>query len=165
MRAKLLLICLLICALPAAALATPGLQVVDCMESQPGSHIWTFTFFACLGDFSANDLHIEMVDEGGVPLPGVEVMSCTVPDLPGYSCSVDDDTTVSYFFPTVGPYSCVPGLADQYLTVTMYTEYEPTMARETWTMDGVPIASFNTSFVCVPVATGSSSWGTVKSLY
>ena len=146
----------------ALAGATPGVQVVDCEEMPPGSGQWYYEFFVCSGNFSANDLHIELsqndLDQGSA------IVGCTVPDLPGFSCAFDA-TTASYFFPTVGPFNCVPGIGDSYLGITILTPDGFSVVNEIWTLDGNPVGIFGTSIACPPVPTSESTWGTVKSMY
>lgn len=71
-------------AIPALAIPTPGLQVVDCVEDPPGSGNWSYLFFVCTGDFEANDLHVDLVP--AEISEGTVVLCCTVPDLPDYTC-------------------------------------------------------------------------------
>ena len=142
--------------------ATPGVQVVTCEEVPPGSGQWYYEFYVCSGDFLANDLHLELVQEEIDQ--GTVIIDCTVPNLTGYSCA-SDATSVSYFFPTIDPFSCVPGIADVYLGVTILTPDGFTVVTETWTLDGVPVGIFGTSIACPPVPTSESTWGTVKSMY
>lgn len=141
---------------------TPGLQVVECTEDPAGSGNWTYWFYACTGEFDANDLHIGLT--AAEIAEGTQVLDCSVPDLPGFGCS-STATTADYVFPVVGPYTCVPGIAGQYFDVSLHTMDGLTVVIETWTMDGAPIASFTTLIACPPTGTEASTWGRVKTLF
>ena len=153
---------LLLAATVASANPLPGIQVVNCIEEPPGTDIWVYDYFTCTGDFSANDLHI-VLDPDEIA-EGTIIMDCSVPNLPGYSCTFDA-TSATYYFPLKGPFSCVPGVSGQYLDIVIYTTDEFTRVLEQWTLDGAIIASFNTSITCPPVPTEDSAWGAVKSMY
>jgi len=152
----------LLAATTASANPLPGIQVVSCFESPPGSDHWDYDFFTCTGDFSANDLHVRLtpveIAEGTV------IVGCGNPVLPGYDCS-GDATTATYTFPLKGPFSCVPGIAGAYLEILINTPDEFTRVVESWTLDGVVVANFNTSIACLPIPVEESAWGAVKSMY
>ncbi|MFH1279079.1 MAG: hypothetical protein ABIK65_11965 [Candidatus Eisenbacteria bacterium] len=141
----------------------PGVQVVDCFEDPVGSGNWTYWFYTCSGDFSANDLHLELtqaeIDEGTV------IIGCSVPDLPGFVCDFNA-TSASWDFPLVGPFGCVPGVSGQYLDIVISTGDGSTIVTETWTLDGAPVGSFTTLVACPPpTSTETEAWGTIKALF
>ncbi len=150
--------------LSAAATPNPGLQILECVEDPPGSGIWTYTFFVCTGGYDANDLHIGLVqseiDEGSV------IIGCGFhPDLVGYSSSFTSEVA-SWVFPVTGPFSCVPGIAGQYLDITIATADDVTVVTETWTLDGSSVGTSTTVITCPPpTSTESSTWGTIKTLF
>ena len=146
----------------ASANPTPGVQVVDCLEEPPDTDQWIYDYFVCTGAFDANDLHIILDDDEIAE--GSIILGCSVPDLPGYSCEFDA-TSASYYFPTVGPFACVPGISGEYLDIVIFTTDEFTRVIETWTLDGDVVGSFNTSITCPPVPVEESAWGAVKSMY
>jgi hypothetical protein len=141
---------------------TPGIQVVECGEDPPGSGTWWYLFFACVGDFQANDLHIALTP--AEIAEGTVVVGCSVPVLPGFSCA-SAPGSVDYYFPLVGPWACVPGISGQYFDVWLNTPDGSTIVIETWTLDGDPIASFTTLIACPPTGTEASTWGQVKTLF
>ncbi len=153
---------LLVLLVAALAGATPGIQVVGCEEIPPGSDQWFYEYFVCGGPFSANDLHIalsqEEIDQGS------QIVGCSVPDMPGYTCAFDA-TTASYYFPTIGPFTCIPGEDGMWLGITILTPDGFTIVTESWTLDGVPVGVYGTSITCPPVPTEKSTWGVIKSMY
>jgi hypothetical protein len=143
--------------------ATPGVQVVSCEEVPPGSGQWYYEFYVCSGDFLSNGVHLELVQDEIDQ--GTAILDCSVPTSPpGISCD-SDATSVSYFFDTLSPFSCIPGEADMYLGVTILTPDGFTVVTERWTLDGDSMGLFGTSMACPPVATSESTWSTVKSMF
>jgi hypothetical protein len=149
----------------AAAVMNPalaGIQVTTCEEIEEG--VMRYTFFACAPNIDANDLHIQLfVTEIG---QGEEVVGCGVPNLPGFSCN-SNATQASYFFPTIGPFDCVPDLpgdANKFV-IDVATADGLTLVQEIWTLDGVQVAGFISVIACPPISVEEQSFGRVKALY
>jgi hypothetical protein len=145
------------------AMADPGVQVVECYEDPVGSGDWHYTFFVCTGSFSANDFHLELtaaeIGEGTV------IIGCDTPaGLPGYGCS-HTATMASWTFPMFGAFDCIPGVANEYLEISIHTIDESTIVTELFTVDGNIVAAYTTLVACPPVPVEPSTWGTIKSLY
>jgi len=147
---------------PSAAPITPGLQVVDCVEEPPGSGIWVYSFFVCTGVFDANGLQIGL-DPAEVT-EGTVIRGCGIPSLPGYSCSFTSDLA-SWDVPEVGPFTCVPGMIDEYLEITIATADGISIVSEVWTMNSTPVGTFTTLIACSPTSTETSAWGSIKTLF
>lgn len=158
----LLSVCTLVAMPVVAQTPTPGVQVVDCYEDPVGSGNWTYWFFVCAGEFSANDLHLTLtqaeIDEGTV------VIGCSVPALPGFACEFDP-VSASWTFPLVGSFECVPGVAGEYLDIEIATGDGSTIVTETWTLDGAPVGTFTTLVACVPSSIETGAWGEIKTLF
>jgi hypothetical protein len=145
-----------------ASAAPAGVQVTTCREV--GGGVWHYTFFACAPNIHANDLHIRLtaaeVQQGEI------VVACSVPAVPGFSCSTTPNQA-SYVFPTIGPFDCVPeipGDAGKF-DIDIATADGVTIVEEIWTLDGNVVAAFMTLITCPPISVDTSTWGQVKTLY
>ena len=142
--------------------ALAGVQTTTCTDL--GGGVWYYTFFACAPNVNANDLHINLLaSEIG---QGESVVGCSVPALPGYSCSFTP-TGASYFFPTIGPFDCVPNLPGDVnkFDIEIMSADGISLVEEIWTLDGVPVAGFISVITCPPVAVEDNTWGQIKTLY
>jgi hypothetical protein len=148
-----------------AAVASPafaGVQVTTCDEIEPG--VLRYTFFACAPNIDANDLHIQLT--AGEINQGEQIVGCGVPNLPGFSCN-SNATSASYFFPTIGPFDCVPNLPGDInkFVIDIATGDGLTVVQEIWTLDGVQVAGFISVVACPPISVEDETWGRIKALY
>jgi len=139
-----------------------GVQTTTCTDL--GNGVWHYTFFACAPNVNANDLHIDLL--GSEIGQGEVVIGCSAPPLAGYSCSFTP-TGASYFFPTIGPFDCVPNLPGDInkFGIDIQTADGITLVTETWTLDGAVVAAFTSVISCPPVSVDDNTWGKVKALY
>lgn len=151
---------LLVAAMASTALA--GIQVTTCVDL--GGGVWRYTFFACAPNIDANDLHVRLSNTE--IMQGEEIVGCGVPALPGFSCAFTP-TEASYFFPTIGPFDCVPAIPGDInkFVLDVATTDGMTIVEEIWTLDGVEVAGFLSVIACPPVSVEDESWGRVKALY
>jgi hypothetical protein len=142
--------------------AIAGLQVTTCREA--GGGVWHYTFFACAPNIHANDLHVRLT--AAEVQQGEAIVSCSVPVVPGFSCSTTP-TQARYWFPLIGPFECVPVIPGDTgkFGIDVSSADGITIVEEIWTLDGSVAAAFMSVITCPPVPVESSTWGAVKSLY
>jgi hypothetical protein len=145
-----------------AGSAYAGVQVTTCDDL--GNGVWRYTFFACAPNIDANDLHIRLT--AGEIGQGEQIVACGVPALAGFSCDFNA-TEASYFFPTIGPFECVPNLPGDInkFVIEVATADGVTVVEEIWTLDGAEVAGFTTLIACPPISVEEQSWGRIKALY
>ena len=155
---KLIVLAGLVLLLASPVLA--GVQVTTCQDL--GGGVTRYTFFACAPNVDANDLHIR-VHPSEV---GETIVGCSVPALPGMSCSFTA-SEASYFFPTIGSFDCVPDLPGDInkFVIDINAADGLTIVEEIWTLDGVEVAGFLSVISCPAIAVEDHSWGRVKALY
>lgn len=153
---------LFVAAILVASPALAGVQTTTCTDL--GGGVWYYTFFACAPNVDANDLHINLLMSE--QMQGEQVVGCYAPALPGFSCSFTA-TGASYFFPTIGPFDCVPNLPGDInkFGIEILSADGISLVEEIWTLDGVTVAGFISVITCPPVAVEDETWGRIKSIY
>lgn len=146
----------------AASPALAGLHVTTCGDA--GDGVFEYTFFACAPNINANGLEIRLTS--AEQFQDEAIVACFVPPVTGFS-GTSTPTKASYFFPSAGPFDCVPALpgdANKFV-IQIATADGLTIVEEIWTLDGVEVAGSVGVIACPPLSVEEESWGRVKSLY
>ena len=138
-----------------------GLQVTGCREDPSGSGDLIYRFFVCPAGQSTDEVRLELmqpeIDQG------TEFTNRVVPAIQGYGSTMTAEM-VSFTFPLLNGFQCVPGLPGVFFEVSLSSADGFTLVNELWLRNGNVVAGFSAIIACPPVSVEETSWGQVKSL-